>query len=54
MEDTGIVKASDGTPRDGERPFCHWCEHRHAGERKGADGKYCPGPLLEPDSSWSR
>jgi hypothetical protein len=34
-------------------PLCHWCETRHTGERKGPDGRYCPGPLLAPDPSWA-
>lgn len=34
-------------------PFCHWCETNHQAERE-ADGKYCPGPLLQPDPSWDR
>jgi hypothetical protein len=35
-------------------PYCHWCSTHHSGERKGQDdGKYCPGPLLEPHPSWS-
>jgi hypothetical protein len=33
-------------------PFCHWCETRHLGERRGSEGRYCPGPLLQPDPSW--
>lgn len=35
-------------------PLCHWCQHYHDGERHGAEGHYCPGPLLEPDPSWPK
>lgn len=37
--------------RKGKAPFCFWCKNRHAGERR-KNGKYCPGPLLEPNPSW--
>lgn len=33
-------------------PFCHWCDTQHTGERKGPDGRYCPGPLTERPEEW--
>ena len=39
-------------PAWGTDPYCHWCDTRHVGERKGPDGRYCPGPLLERPEEW--
>jgi len=36
-----------------EDPFCHWCNTRHAGERRVPD-RYCPVPLLAPHHSWTK